>query len=291
MSFSPQTHDLYVCGLNEPLTLKKATPPVTPAPSGGYRFGSMLGVAEGVPGTGTFTAMDVTTNKIAWQAKWAQTCVGGSVATAGGLVFTGESNGNFDAYDAKTGDRLWQFQTGAGVNAPAVTYEVDGVQYVAVAAGGNMQEDSPRGDSVWAFSLQGSLGPAPAPAIAPPAPSTPAAVVATSVSTTVAPITSAAAAAVATPGAVQTAPTITMYDIGFQPNAFTIPANTDVHVTLRNVGEIEHNFSIDKLKLYVTLEPGDTKAVTINAPAGTYSYYCNIDDHATAGMTGTMFVK
>ncbi|HEU0113585.1 MAG TPA: cupredoxin domain-containing protein, partial [Thermomicrobiales bacterium] len=194
------------------------------------------------------------------------TCVGGSTATAGGLVFTGESNGNFDAYDAKTGDRLWQFQTGAGVNAPAVTYEVDGVQYVAVAAGGNEQENTPRGDSIWAFSLQGALGPAAAPSLATPVPTAPAAAPATTVE-------------------------ITGYDIGFQPASFTIPANTDVRVIVHNTGQLEHNFSIDKLNISATLEPGETGEVTINAPAGVYTYYCNIDDHATAGMTGTMFVK
>ena len=64
------------------------------------------------------------------------------MTTAGGLVFSGEANGNFDAYDAKSGDRLWQFQTGAGANAPAITYSVDGQQYVAVASGGMLHSQS-----------------------------------------------------------------------------------------------------------------------------------------------------
>ena len=79
----------------------------------------------------------------AWQLPTDQTCIGGTMTTAGGLVFTGEGNGNFNALDAKTGQRLWQFQTGAGVNAPPVTYEVGGNQYVAVAAGGNAEPRLP----------------------------------------------------------------------------------------------------------------------------------------------------
>ena len=75
--------------------------------------------------------------------------------------------GNVDASDAKTGRRLWQFQTGAGVNAPPITYEVGGEQFVAVASGGNYQLDYPRGDTLWVFSLKGTMGPA----SAPPAPS------------------------------------------------------------------------------------------------------------------------
>lgn len=63
--------------------------------------------------------------------------VGGVLATAGGLVFTGEGNGYLNAFDADSGELLWQFQCGAGVNVPPVTYAVNGVQYLAVAAGGN----------------------------------------------------------------------------------------------------------------------------------------------------------
>ena len=78
--------------------------------------------------------------------------IGGILATAGGLVFTGESNGQFEAFDAETGAALWKFQAGAGVNAPPSSYTVDGKQYVVVAAGGNAQVDSKRGNSIIAFT-------------------------------------------------------------------------------------------------------------------------------------------
>jgi len=79
--------------------------------------------------------------------------MGGSLATAGGVVFTGEGNGNFDAFGAKTGQLLWQFQAGAGVNAAPMAFALDGQEYVAVAAGGNFQLSYPYGDAVIIFGL------------------------------------------------------------------------------------------------------------------------------------------
>jgi len=117
--------------------------------------------AIGSPMYGTFTAIDGTTNKIAWQHKTPYRIGGGggSSVTAGGLVFRGEPDGNFLALDAKTGKELWRFQTGFGADAPPVFYEVDGEQYVAIATGGNQLQGSAYGDAVWAFSLKGQLGP------------------------------------------------------------------------------------------------------------------------------------
>ena len=60
----------------------------------------------------------------------------------------------FDAFNASSGERLWTVQLrGAGVNAPPVTYQVNGEQYVAVAAGGNFQMTFPYGDTLAIFKL------------------------------------------------------------------------------------------------------------------------------------------
>ena len=95
--------------------------------------------SQGVPldqAYGTLTALDLRNQgKMVWQVKTNEPLVGGTVATAGGLVFTGEANGHFNAYDSKSGTRLWTFQTGANVGAPPITYSVAGRQYVAVATG------------------------------------------------------------------------------------------------------------------------------------------------------------
>jgi alcohol dehydrogenase (cytochrome c) len=102
---------------------------------------------------GRLAAVNLDTGKLAWKADTAQPLMGGVLATAGDLVFTGEGNGNFNAYDAKSGKKLWSFFCGAGVNAPAVSYQIGGKQYIAVAAGGNTQLDFKRGNSVFVFAL------------------------------------------------------------------------------------------------------------------------------------------
>src|SRR5205814_1236599 len=102
---------------------------------------------------GLVSAIDLNTGKIAWQQKTELPMMGGATATAGGLVFTGEGNGWFKAYDAKTGTVLWKVYCGAGVNAAPSVYELDGEQFVAVAAGGNFQISYPLGNSVFVFGL------------------------------------------------------------------------------------------------------------------------------------------
>ena len=108
------------------------------------------------PGNAVLVAIDSRTNKIAWQNDVPPALLGGSgpLTTAGGLMFRGSGDGNFEAYDASTGDRLWQFQTGVlGARGPAATYQVDGEQYVALAMG----------PELWAFKLGGTVEPQDAP--------------------------------------------------------------------------------------------------------------------------------
>ena len=122
-------------------------------PSGKLWLGGAFKVIGTEEQWGNVTAVDYNTGKIRWQVKTAQPMIGGILATAGGLVFTGEGNGAFKAYDAETGALLWKFQAGAGVNAPPSSYSVDGKQYVVVGAGGNTQLDYKRGNSIIAFTL------------------------------------------------------------------------------------------------------------------------------------------
>jgi glucose dehydrogenase len=106
------------------------------------------------PTWGTLSAIDLSdSGKIVWQARTNEPLVGGVLATAGGLVFSGEGNGDFSAFNAATGDRIWTFNCGAGVNAPPITYEIDGQQYVAVAAGGSQIWGFRQGGAVIVFGL------------------------------------------------------------------------------------------------------------------------------------------
>ena len=104
--------------------------------------------------------MDMKTNKIVWQKQWDDSCYSGSVTTAGGLVFVGHNDGRLIAYDARNGDQLWEFQTGAGANATATVFERDGKQYVMLVAAGSALGGTAHGDSVWLLGLNGELGPA-----------------------------------------------------------------------------------------------------------------------------------
>jgi PQQ-dependent dehydrogenase (methanol/ethanol family) len=102
---------------------------------------------------GYFSAVDLTTGRIKWQNKSPLPFIGGVLSTSTGLVFQGESDGHLTAFDSETGKTLWQFNTGAGVNAPPIAFELDGEEFIAVAAGGTTLWGSPRGDSVFVFGL------------------------------------------------------------------------------------------------------------------------------------------
>jgi glucose dehydrogenase len=150
-AYSPQTHYLYILAMNQ--LMRFTTKPAASAP-GLIRLGSAFtNVPKDGIQNGPFVALDVETGKIAWQYTAPQPLIGGALATAGNLVFMGEGNGWFDAFNAKTGDRVWRYNLGAGVNAPPITYQVNGEQYVAVAAGGNFQMTYPYGDTVAIFKL------------------------------------------------------------------------------------------------------------------------------------------
>jgi alcohol dehydrogenase (cytochrome c) len=103
---------------------------------------------------GNISAVDVDTGKMAWQVKTEQPMIGGALTTRGDLVFAGQGNGTFAAYNAKTGKEVWSFAAGAGVNAAPMAFEIGGKPYIAVAAGGNFQLNFPYGTAVIVFGLE-----------------------------------------------------------------------------------------------------------------------------------------
>jgi glucose dehydrogenase len=105
------------------------------------------------PRWGLLSSIDLSSGKITWQTKTAQPLIGGVLATAGGLVFMGEGDGHFNAYNSQTGELLWQAKSEFGVNAPPITYTIDGVQYIAVASGGNSIFGYKQGDAVMVYAL------------------------------------------------------------------------------------------------------------------------------------------
>jgi len=85
--------------------------------------------------TGSVTAINVETGEIAAKHETEYPLLGGMLATAGGLVFTGYPSGEFVALDAETLEEKWRFETGAGINAPPMTFTVGDKQYVALLVG------------------------------------------------------------------------------------------------------------------------------------------------------------
>jgi alcohol dehydrogenase (cytochrome c) len=148
-AYSPKTGYLYVLGLHQPMYYKTKHQRLQPPAL--WLGGIFVGTGE--QQYGLFSAVELSTGKIAWQKRMKDPMIGGAVATAGGVVFTGTKDQRFVAFDAKSGRELWSYRAAAGVNAPPITYAVDGQQYVAVAAGGNYQINAPRGDQVLAFAL------------------------------------------------------------------------------------------------------------------------------------------
>jgi quinohemoprotein ethanol dehydrogenase len=143
MSYSPDTGYLYAQGRAQVGRAHRVS--TDPWFRGGARIYSTL-----PPPIGILAAIDTRTNRIAWSHEVPPAALGtsGPMTTAGGLMFRGSGDGHAEAYDARTGERLWQFQTGVrGARGPAAAYEVGGEQYVAL----------PMGPELWAFKLGGTV--------------------------------------------------------------------------------------------------------------------------------------
>jgi PQQ-dependent dehydrogenase (methanol/ethanol family) len=149
MAVNPDLNLTYAVNLHQPMTYHVEN---SPYPGGKLWLGGAFKIIPGSEQFGNVSAVDYNTGKIKWQKKTPLPMMGGALATAGGLVFTGEGDGWFRAYDAENGDVLWSFFAGAGVNAPPASYAVDGKQYIVVGAGGNTQIDFKRGNNIIAFT-------------------------------------------------------------------------------------------------------------------------------------------
>jgi alcohol dehydrogenase (cytochrome c) len=146
----PEQELAYAINLHQPMNYFVDS---SPYPNGKLWLGGAFKVIPSEKQSGNITAVNYNTGKIKWQVKTPEPMIGGILATAGGLVFTGEGNGKFAAYNSSNGKELWSFRAGAGVNAPPSSYMIGSKQYIVVGAGGNTQVDFHRGNNIIAFSL------------------------------------------------------------------------------------------------------------------------------------------
>jgi alcohol dehydrogenase (cytochrome c) len=159
-SYDPVQQTLFVCASSAAGQFTGGADPNFAAPEPGQRYlGGVTGLTH-LPRMGIFAALDATTNTLRWRYQWPEQCYSGSLATGGGLVFVGRNDGRLTALDSASGKQLWEFQTGAGMNAAASTFERGGKQYVLAYSAGNALIGSARGDRLWLFGLDGTLPPA-----------------------------------------------------------------------------------------------------------------------------------
>jgi quinoprotein glucose dehydrogenase len=171
-SFDPATGWLYVNSSDQPwiVTLVRAKPGAgSPFAITGYnRFEDQDGYPAIKPPWGQLTAIDLNKGEIAWQVLLGEfkeltargipqtgtQNIGGSVVTAGGLLFIGATKDEkFRAFDKTNGKVLWEAQLEAGGYASPCTYEVNGKQYVCITAGGGGKPRTKSGDAFVAFAL------------------------------------------------------------------------------------------------------------------------------------------
>jgi plastocyanin len=96
----------------------------------------------------------------------------------------------------------------------------------------------------------------------------------------------------ATPAAEGESIEVIAVDIDFEPDELTIPADTDVEITLVNEGVLEHDFVVEDTDFRTEIiRGGEEDTITVNLSAGEYVYYCSVPGHREAGMEGTLIVE
>ena len=163
-AYSPETGWFYSTGLEwcQTVTVKPEEPREGMAFFGGE---FQMTHPEGGTAYSHLGAYDPLTGKRHWQYRHKYPLLASQLATGGGLLFTGDATGRFIALDTKTGEELWNFRTGSGHRGSAVTFAVDGRQYVATPSGWGSAlaglttqlwpetEDFPSGSSIFVFAL------------------------------------------------------------------------------------------------------------------------------------------
>ena len=144
MAYSPKTNLVYLPAQEVPFAYVDDAK--FKARDGGWNIG-MDFLANGAPEDkagfkavramlkGQLIAWDPVAQKEAWRVQYDGPWNGGVLATAGNLVFQGNAKGEFAAFSADKGEKLWSFDAGTGIIAAPVSYSIDGEQYVAIMAG------------------------------------------------------------------------------------------------------------------------------------------------------------
>ena len=138
-SWSAERQSLYVAGNQMCMRYKVDSRAQIEAHQPGEN--DLAGTTEQVgPATGVLAALDPATGKIRWRTPLPRPADGGTLATAGGLVLLGDDDGYLYALDDRSGKQLWRHDLRRRVGSAPIAYEIDGVEYIAIAAGGSLVE-------------------------------------------------------------------------------------------------------------------------------------------------------
>lgn len=163
MAYNPDLGLAYANTLSIGMNYKAVEPVYRP---GVFYFGAEFSWAWPEDGKrGSLRAIEPMTGNIKWEAKTDIPRMSGVLSTAGNLIFTGTQTGEFQAFNAETGDMLWEYQTGSGIVGQPITWDSDGTQYVTILNGGGAVyalfagderlANVPTGGSVLTFALHG----------------------------------------------------------------------------------------------------------------------------------------
>jgi len=243
---------VYAAAWNYP-TLYTSTAYVFDVAAGGYETA-----------TTNLLALDGATGEILWDVLLPYGVAGSGPAISNDVLFLGALDGRALGFSLSDGSLVWESQTSAGINTS-----------FAIA-----------GDSL--FVPAGSAI-APSESTPDPVPGYRPALIAYKLGATGTPTLGEATAQDTTGIEGQI---VTAVDLAFEPNAFTIPAGTDVSITLVNDGALQHDFVIEDQGVDSGLvNGGESTTFTVNLPAGTYEFICSVEGHAQAGMVGTLTVE
>jgi quinohemoprotein ethanol dehydrogenase len=133
MSYSPNTHLVYIPYLQMGSKFSKGAPENGDISVGGLSLG--WAKSDSLDGKGALLAWDPVRQRAAWRVPLDTLWNGGTLSTAGGLVFQGTADGYLSAYDASNGRSLWRFNAGLGIIAAPISYSVGNQQFVSVLVG------------------------------------------------------------------------------------------------------------------------------------------------------------
>lgn len=234
--------------------------------------GPIFGDTDYTVSTGELLAIDGASGAILWSVDTPVAIAGAAPTIANDVVFIGTIDGILRAYSIEDGSPLWSQQLPGGLNAPFAISD----DYLFVPAGsfvtssseieGNIPQYDPK---LFAFKL-GATG---------------------TVTLTPASDTSDDASTVATPTA-ENEYVVEAFDLGFRPSEFTIPANTDITITVINTGVLLHDLVSNVGGFGTeTLAGGEQESIVVNLAPGSYEFICSLEGHAAAGMVGTLTVE